>query len=269
MVLLTFSVKPQVTAQGSLTPPSGPVPTFKTLSQVEPRLPISDFGTNLTVPGSYYLTTNLFAGASTGDAITIRTNISNITIDLNGFAIFSTNPPGAPSPACVRISEGTNIVVRNGQMYGFDRGVRAEGLFYGVVVENLHVHNMSRAGIEGNGVSGNPVSTLTVSDCVVEDINGTGEGANVAVDGIVVLNCTGVVRNCVVRHITPVGSGGGTCINAVSATNSFVDNNYLAQAGVGLAISGGGTRVFYRNNLTAGCTTPFSSSGGVDRGGNN
>src|SRR6185369_6283182 len=73
--------------QGSLNPPGAPAPTFKTLSQVEPRFPISDFQTNLTIPGSYYLVTNLFSGTNSNDAINIRTNISNITIDLNGFSI--------------------------------------------------------------------------------------------------------------------------------------------------------------------------------------
>src|SRR6266513_2309934 len=90
-------------AQGSLNPPGAPAPTFKTLSQVEPRFPISDFQTNLTIPGSYYLTTNLFSGTNSNDAINIRTNVSNITIDLNGFSIISTNPAGGASPVGVRI----------------------------------------------------------------------------------------------------------------------------------------------------------------------
>src|SRR5437588_6104511 len=108
-------------AQGSLTPPGAPAPIFKTLSQVEPRFPISDFQTNLTVSGSYYLITNLFSGTNSNDAINIRTNMHDITIDLNGFSIISTNPPGSDSPVGIRISEATNIVIRNGQFSGFDR----------------------------------------------------------------------------------------------------------------------------------------------------
>src|SRR6266581_3772336 len=86
-----------VLGQGALAPPGSPAPIFKTLSQIEPRLPISDFGTNLTVSGSYYLVANLFSGTNTQDAITIRTNMHDMTIDLNGFSIISTNPPGADS----------------------------------------------------------------------------------------------------------------------------------------------------------------------------
>ena len=255
-------------AQGSLTPPGAPAPTFKTLSQVEPRFPISDFQTNLTVPGSYYLTTNLFSGTNSNDAINIRTNISNITIDLNGFSIISTNPAGGASPVAVRISEGTNIVVRNGQIWGFDRGVRAEGLFYGIVVEDLHIHNTRRSGIEADGVVGNAAQTITVRNCVVEDVDGAGEGASVSCDGLVLLSCTAVVENCVVRDITAVGTGSSSCINCSSPTNTFINNCYLSNADTGLKMSGGGTRVYYRNNLTAGCGTAFSGTGGVDRGGN-
>ena len=66
----------------------------------------------------------------------------------------------------------------------------------------------------------------------------------------------------------PVGSGTGTCIVMQNTTNSFVDNNFLSNAGTGLQVIGGGTRVYYRNNLTAGCATSFNIIGGVDRGGN-
>jgi hypothetical protein len=255
-------------AQGSLTPPGAPAATFKTLTQVEPRFPISDYQTNLTIPGSYYLTTNLFSGNNSNDAINIRTNVSNITIDLNGFSIICTNPAGGASPVGVRISEGTNIVVRNGQFSGFDRAIRAEGLFYAVVCEDLHVRGCRRAGIEGNGVVGDATQTITVRNCVVESVDGTGEATNVSVDGMVFLNCTAVVDSCVVRDIVAAGTGASSCINASFATNTFINNNYLSNADVGLRTSGSGTRVYYRNNLTAGCGTPFSVAGAVDRGGN-
>jgi len=255
-------------AQGSLTPPGMPIPTFKTLSQVEPRFPISDYQTNLTIPGSYYLVTNLFSGSNLNDAINIRTNVHDITIDLNGFAIVNTNGAGSSSPVGVRVSEGTNVVIRNGQIIGFDRAVRAEGLFYGVVVDNVHIHNCRRAGVEANGVVGNSQQTMTVRNCVIEGLNSTGEATSVSVDGVTILNAMVVVQNCVIRDIVPAGTGTGSCINALSPTNSFVDNNLFSNADVGLKVTGGGTRLYYRNNLTAGITTPFSISGGVDRGGN-
>src|SRR5437870_6781380 len=254
--------------QGALNPPGAPAPTFKTLSQVEPRFPISDFQTNLTVSGSYYLITNLFSGTNSNDAINIRTNMRDITIDLNGFSIISTNPPGPDSPVGIRISEATNIVIRNGQFSGFDRAVRAEGKFYGIVVDNIHAQHCHRAGIEADGVSGAPIGTITVRNCVVDKVDATGESTDVSADGMVLLNCTAVVDSCVVRDVTPAGAGLGTCINVATCTNTFINNNFLSHAPIGLNSSGTGTRFYYRNNLTAGCGTAFSGTGGVDRGGN-
>ena len=273
-------------AQGSLTPPGAPAPTMKTLDQlslqitnlsqaisgqfkaVDSRFPISTFQTNLTVPGSYYLTTNLFSGTNSNDAINIRTNMGNMTIDLNGFSIISTNPAGMASPVGIRMNGATNIVIRNGQIIGFDRGIRAE-FCRGVLVESIGTHDSRRAGIESTGFPGDStVSTITVRNCIVEGVDGTGEGANVSCDGIVVLYSAGLVENCVVRDIVAVGTGSSACINAASATNTFIINNFLSNAGVGLKMSGGGTRVYYRDNLTAGCVTNFSGTGGVDRGGN-
>jgi len=266
-VVVLFKIN-SAPAQGSLTPPGAPGPIFKTLSQVEPRFPIADYQTNLTVSGSYYLVTNIFSGTNLNDGINIRTNVRDITIDLNGFSIINTNGAGSPSEVGIRISEATNIVIKNGQIIGFDRGVRAEGLFYGVVVENVQIHDCRRAGIEGNGVPGSPAQTMTIRDCVIEGMDGTGEATSVSVDGITLLNCQGVVANCVIRDIVAPGTGTSTCVDCASCTNSIVDNNYLHNAEVGIKITGGGTRLYYRNNLAAGIATPFSSVGGVDRGGN-
>src|SRR4029079_12515180 len=71
-------------AQGTLTPPGAPAPTFKTLQQVAPRTPISSAPFLITQPGSYYLTTNLTGQAGT-NGITVATD--NVAIDLNGFAL--------------------------------------------------------------------------------------------------------------------------------------------------------------------------------------
>jgi hypothetical protein len=73
-------------AQGSLTPPGVPAPTMKSLSQIEPRTAITSAPYTISSAGSYYLTTNITV--STGDAITI--SASEVTLDLNGFAITGT-----------------------------------------------------------------------------------------------------------------------------------------------------------------------------------
>src|SRR5260370_25455545 len=77
-------------AQGSLTPPGAPGPTMKTLSQIEPRTPISSLPFTINAPGAYYVTTNL-TGVTGTNGITIAAN--DVTLDLKGFSLLGV--PGA------------------------------------------------------------------------------------------------------------------------------------------------------------------------------
>src|SRR2546426_476732 len=104
-------------AQGSLTPPGAPAPLFKTLQQVEPRIPISVIPTNLSVPGSYYLTTNL---TQTTNAAGITIGASDITLDLNGFALIGTN--GTADGITHASIPRTNICIRNGTVRNWRDG---------------------------------------------------------------------------------------------------------------------------------------------------
>jgi hypothetical protein len=271
LTLLLSTLNPRlstVLAQGPLTPPGAPAPTMKTLDQVEPRTPISAFGTTLTTPGSYFLTANLVSGSSTNDGILVRAD--NVTIDLNGFSIISTSAAGATSPAGIRIDGSltpiSNVTVCNGRITGFDRAVRVQNSFSNIIVDNIHAADCRRAGIEANSISPTGSQNITIRRCVVDGIDGTGEGTNVSCDGIALISCTAVVDTCVVRNIVAAGTGSASCITASTCTNTFVINNFVSQSSFGLRVIGGGTTVYYRDNLTAGCATPFS--GGVDRGGN-
>jgi len=102
-------------AQGNLNPPGAPAPNFKTLSQIEPRVPIEIVPTNITVSGSYYLVTN-FTGTAGTNGITIM--VDNVTLDLNGFALIGV----AGSSNGVFATAGLNdIVVRNGTVRNWTR----------------------------------------------------------------------------------------------------------------------------------------------------
>jgi hypothetical protein len=102
-------------AQGNLNPPGAPAPMFKTLSQVEPRIPIEIVPTNITVPGSYYLVTN-FTGATGTNGITIT--VDNVTIDLNGFALIGVI---GSSNGVFATASLNNIAVRNGTVRSWTR----------------------------------------------------------------------------------------------------------------------------------------------------
>jgi parallel beta-helix repeat protein len=82
---LVIGAVTQAAGQGSLIPPGAPAPGMRTLYQLEPRIPISQVPYTCGVSGaSYYLTTNLTAGAEeTGIAV----EANYVTIDLSGFTL--------------------------------------------------------------------------------------------------------------------------------------------------------------------------------------
>ena len=123
-----------VAIAGPLTPPAGPpVPTFKTLDEVEPRIPISG-PTTITQPGSYYLTNDINITTSQS-AITIQTDA--VTLDLNGHTINGNN---IGTNAITGISTGPRpIVIRNGRVSAFTgAGLNLSGTIY---IEGVHASN--------------------------------------------------------------------------------------------------------------------------------
>lgn len=76
--------------------------------------------TTLTTSGIYCLKSNLTTGRARGFAIRVRAN--NVVIDLNGFTL--RNVRGAATTAAgIFARDKSNIVVRNGTIIGFYRGI--------------------------------------------------------------------------------------------------------------------------------------------------
>jgi len=238
-------------AQGSLTPPGAPAPTFKTLAQIEPRTPI---GTNttpgdadslfkITQPGSYYLTTNL-TGVAAKHGIEIA--VGGVTLDLMGFELAGgvTN-----SLDGVRVSLSvivTNLAIRNGSVrnWGGD-GVDAinaangqyqdlrlsanggRGLFCGA---GSAVVNCAATFNTGDGI--NVSSGSTVSGSTAQ--GNTGRGI-VAVLGSTVSGCAATfntgdgivaghgstVSGCAARGNTGDGISAGTGSTVTGCTATF------------------------------------------------
>ena len=105
---------------GPLNPPGGAVAsTYKTLTEVEPRIAINATNTpgganslyKITQPGSYYLTGNITVP---NNSYAIEIAASNVTIDLNGFVVGT-----AISVLNGVYSTATNTTLRNGVVRGF------------------------------------------------------------------------------------------------------------------------------------------------------
>ena len=154
-VIFSFFILHSALGQGSLTPPGAPGPTMLTLSQIEPRTPISSAPITITQPGSYYLATNLTV--SGGTAIVIQAN--GVTLDLRGFTISSTAATAAGTAILLNGSV-TNIAIYDGQIMsgatnsstgifggsGFVNGISA-GTPYNVRVKNISVCGVMNYGI--------------------------------------------------------------------------------------------------------------------------
>ncbi|MSU59659.1 MAG: hypothetical protein EXS35_16085 [Pedosphaera sp.] len=202
----SFILQNSAHAQGSLTPPVGaPAPVMKSLAQIEPRTPISSVPFTITVPGSYYLATNVTTAVS--NAIVIAAN--GVTLDLNGFTIASAVTNAASGGTAILLGSNlSGITIRNGHIRGgVTKGVTnysgsgfANGIYY--------------VGASPNGVR---ASDISVSGCLSNGIS---------------LGTSSVVESCIVRTV-----GGGN--NTVGIGAFTVKSCQAVDIGSGYAIVGG------------------------------
>lgn len=150
---------------GPLEPPAGPISsTHKTLTEVEPRIAISDANTpgdadslfKITQPGSYYLTGNI-AGVAGKHGIEIVA--SGVTVDLNGFNLQGTPGMGAFDGVSVSVGGISDVMVRNGSVRGWGH--------MGVDLTSFTPDSCSVTGIRASSnVVGIGVSFGAVTDCI-------------------------------------------------------------------------------------------------------
>lgn len=196
-LLATLNPRPStVFAQGSLTPPGAPAPTMKTLAQIEPRTPISTAPFTISLPGSYYLTTNLSVASST--AIIIATN--GVTLDLAGFTISSTDPSPTAYGILIRSGLG-NLTILNGFIQGgvtnnagtYDGPGFKYGLYYaysGTASWNTRVAGVSVCGCQLYGIYLGRGESTVVESCTVRTVGGIGIAGS-TIKSSVAVDCGG------------------------------------------------------------------------------
>lgn len=145
--------------QGSLTPSGAPGPTMRTLTQVEPRTPITSTPFVITNSGSYYLAQNL---NTTTNGIII--NASDVTVDLMGFKL--TGPTNGTLIGIEQKAGHIRATVRNGTVAAFQNG----GILLGdqAVVEQVTVLNCE-----------NETGVKVGSGSRVHQVTANGNGTNI------------------------------------------------------------------------------------------
>ena len=247
---------------GDLEPPGAPAPTMKTLSEVEPRIPIhaSDLPLTITTPGSYYLAENV-TGAAGFHGIVVSTD--HVTIDLRGFHLVGV--PGSLNGIEDPSGGADNISVINGTVRDWGgTGISLDGISF--LVRNVHVY--------GNGGAGLSVDVGSLVDDVVAVANG-GDGILVG-RGSVVSNCVATFNDGDgIRNLT----GHVSVLHSVARANhgdgievgegSYVLNNTSAESGFGGAFDGAAIHVLGSGTRVEGNNATASDRGiDVDAAGN-
>ena len=209
----------------------------------------------ISASGKYQLGTNLVNANGAQTIISIQA--PNVILDLNGFFVSGPGGSTASPFAVIAVADVSNVTIRNGTVANNGVGIAFTGSSTNSInhlVESVNFTRCYLAGVSFGGASpGSIVRNNTFSQ-----IGGSTAAANSDASAILTLGGVRAERNSVAT-VTVTGSGISYGINA--ATSDFLIGNTISNSQVGIA---GGK---YLNNLTSGCTTPFS--GGVNAVGNN
>jgi len=246
---------------GPLTPPPGPITsTYKTLDEVEPRIPINATNTPgdanamaiIDTPGSYMLTADLVA---TGGKSGIRIDSDNVSIDLRGFSVNGAASPNTFGSGIFTNNSRRNISVKGGNVRNFG-GYGITGPMTVAHFEDLSVSDNKLGQLEVFNASDSIARNIRVRatsgemdlqlgpNSIVEGCTIEGGAAGIFIASGSVTKCTvmgvsgvgihcgsGVVSDCVVSNLTSSSSfnnGGIVADGAVRIERCVVSNSVSA-----------------------------------------
>ncbi|MHC4975611.1 MAG: hypothetical protein ACYTF7_03280 [Planctomycetota bacterium] len=204
-----------------LTPPGPPTDSFKSLDEVEPRIPLSQETTPgdatyeyiINAPGSYYLTANTVVSKR----FLLVSTAGDVTIDLMGYSV---DDP-SDSWALVLVSGGGGTcTIRNGSLLNGVTAITSNAPR--LIVEDLHIGGGSGGGIVATNVA--IIRDTTVFDTAANGILLSGSGP----------------RGSEIRN-TQVRNTGGTAITMPD--NCVIENVLISDVPAGALSLGAFSRV--------------------------
>jgi hypothetical protein len=205
----------------------------------------------ITAPGYYRLTKNIVFTGTSGNIITIQQH--NVTIDFNTFFIIGPNNK-ANTVVGVSADGFGNITIKNGTIAFCQTGVKFSGATSNInqLVDNMRISNCWQHGVFFSNSSPGSV----VSNCLFSQIGGSTAGVSYSAAIYDIVNDVLIKDNVISTVTDPSGVSNSSygIAYGFSVRNSIRNCYYGAYLGK------------YQNNLSSGCTVPFS--GGTDAGGN-
>lgn len=246
-----------VAGAGELNPPAGPVgPTHKTITEVEPRIPINATNTpgdadslfKITQRGSYYLMGNV-SGVAGKTGIEIAN--SGVTLDLNGFDLQGV--AGSLDGVGVTAINQSNIAVINGSVRSWgDEGVDL-GTFN---VTNSRVEGVLASNNIGNGILVGIASTVSNCSASNNNTNGISTGADSTISNCITTSNGGdgilASSRCAVRQCETSG-------NSIDGLDASINASVIACVAHGN--EGNGFRVSNNSTITQCAATGNSLDG--------
>ncbi len=283
---------------GPIDPPPGPVgPTYKTLTEVEPRRIVNATNTPgnassmfiISQPGSYYFDRNLTV-TSVIRGISITTG--GVTLDLNGFTLDG-GEVGEKGIVILTASPDTQVRITNGVIKGWQNlAIETQDLGR-TIIENVRI---SHAGIEPALVA----RSAEVIDCDVSAINGGG-GAMLCTDSVIrksrfyggvfaahsiveentfgsstpgeyaidLVESSATLPQCVFRNNDVIATASGNGVN-VTLTGHIVEGNRIssrssASANIGLFTTPGSSNCIITGNIVKDFADNYNLSGSGHR----
>lgn len=248
-----------VAVGGPPDPPGGPIaPTYKTLTEIEPRIAINAANTpgdatcvfRISAPGSYYLTSDV-AGVAGKDGV--RIDAGGVSIDLMGFALTGVEESGT---AIVAGGAFGDLEVRRGTITGWGAGgVNLAAGGRGFVIEDVRVSSCMGHGIDAGDAA-------VVRDCtsVFNSEYGIRVGQSGVVDSCAARNNGGtgiaISIGSVARGCAAGGNGGvGFLVESgASASGCSAESNQLHGIMAGA------------NAVVSRCSSAFNEMDGVYAG---